>query len=201
MSLKLYFIPGRSWLPRWLLGEMGEPFELVELDFEKGETRKPAYLAVNPLGKLPALEADGHIITETAAICLYLADLRPKLQLAPSTGDPDRGRYLSLMVHASTALEPSVTDVFLKRQSDRLMVGWVPLKDELPFVEHHLGDGPYLFGDRFTAADVMVGGVLVWAKQLEVKLTPKLDAYVQRLMARPALAKLFALMPQPEPAH
>ena len=84
MTLKLYFIPGRSWLPRWLLGEMGEPFELVELDFAAGETRKPAYLAVNPLGKLPALEADGQVITETAAICLYLADLRPKLGLAPS---------------------------------------------------------------------------------------------------------------------
>ena len=201
MALKLYFIPGRSWLPRWLLGEMGEPFELVELDFAAGETRKPAYLAVNPLGKLPALEADGQVITETAAICLYLADLRPKLGLAPSLGDPDRGRYLSLMVHASAALEPSVTDVFLKRQSDRLMVGWVPLKDELPFVERHLGDGPYLFGDRFTAADVMVGGVQVWATQLEIQLTPKLDAYVQRLMKRPVLAKLFALMPQPEPAH
>ena len=201
MTLKLYFIPGRSWLPRWLLGEMGEPFELVELDFAAGETRKPAYLADTPLGKLPALEADGQVITETAAICLYLADLRPKLGLAPSLGDPDRGRYLSLMVHASAALEPSVTDVFLKRQSDRLMVGWVPLKDELPFVERHLGDGPYLFGDRFTAADVMVGGVLVWATQLEIQLTPKLDAYVQRLMKRPVLAKLFALMPQPEPAH
>ena len=201
MTLKLYFIPGRSWLPRWLLGEMGEPFELVELDFAAGETRKPAYLAVNPLGTLPALEADGQVTTETAAICLYLADLRPKLGLAPSLGDPDRGRYLSLMVHASAALEPSVTDVFLKRQSDRLMVGWVPLKDELPFVERHLGDGPYLFGDRFTAADVMVGGVLVWATQLEIQLTPKLDAYVQRLMKRPVLAKLFALMPQPEPAH
>ena len=201
MTLKLYFIPGRSWLPRWLLGEMGEPFELVELDFAAGETRKPAYRAATPLGTRPALEADGQVITETAAICLYLADLRPKLGLAPSLGDPDRGRYLSLMVHASAALEPSVTDVFLKRQSDRLMVGWVPLKDELPFVERHLGDGPYLFGDRFTAADVMVGGVLVWATQLEIQLTPKLDAYVQRLMKRPVLAKLFALMPQPEPAH
>ena len=201
MTLKLYFIPVRSWLPRWLLDEMGEPYELVELDFEKGETKTPAFLAINPLGKLPALEADGKVITETAAICLYLADLRPKLQLAPSPGDPDRGRYLSLMVHASAALEPSITDVFLKRQSERLMVGWVPLKDELPFVERHLGDGPYLFGDRFTAADVMVGGVLTWATQLEIKLTPKLDAYVQRLMKRPVLAKLFALMPQPEPAH
>ncbi len=106
--------------------------------------------------------------------------------------DPDRGRYLALMVHASTALEPSVTDVILKRTSDRLMVGWNPLPDELAFVEGHLGDGPWLFGDQFTAADIMVGGVLVWATGQQVPLGDKLAAYVQRLMARPALAKLFA---------
>ncbi|HEY0649433.1 glutathione S-transferase family protein [Phenylobacterium sp.] len=192
MNLTLYFIPGRSWLPRWLLGEMGEPFELVTLDAEAGEHRKPPYLAVNPLGKLPALVVDGRVMTETAAICLFLADLRPRLHLAPAIGDPDRGRYLSLMVHASTALEPSVSDVLLKRQSDRLMVGWNPLKDELAFVEGHLGRGPYLFGGRFTAADVMIGGVLIWASQLQIKLTPALDGYVARLMSRPQLARLFA---------
>ena len=86
MNLTLYFIPGRSWLPRWLLGEMGEPFELVTLDAEAGEHRKPPYLAVNPLGKLPALVVDGRVMTETAAICLFLADLRPRLHLAPAIG-------------------------------------------------------------------------------------------------------------------
>lgn len=192
MTLKLYFTPGRSWLPRWLLGEMGEPFELITLDIQKGEQNKPDYLAVNPLGKLPALDVDGRIMTETAAICLFLADLRPRLQLAPAIGDPDRGRYLTLVVHGSTALEPSVADVLLKRKSDRLMVGWNPLKDELAFVEGHLDRGPYLFGERFTAADVMIGGVLIWASQLQVKLTPALDGYVHRLMSRPPLARLFA---------
>jgi glutathione S-transferase len=192
MTLKLYFIPGRSWLPRWLLGELGEPFELIVLDEAKKEHKQPAYLAVNPLGKLPALEHDGRVVTETAAICLYLADLRPKHGLAPSLGDPDRGRYLTLMVHASTALEPAIEDVLLKRQSEPQMVGWSPVKDEFAFVEGHLGDGPFLFGDRFTAADVMIGGVLIWASQLETKLPPKLDAYAKRLMRRPALAKLFA---------
>jgi glutathione S-transferase len=193
MTLKLYFIPGRSWLPRWLLDEMGEPYELVTLDAQAGENRKPEFLAVNPLGKLPALVVDGRVMTETAAICLYLADLRPRLQLAPAADDPDRGRYLTLMVHASTALEPSVEDVLLKRQSDRLMVGWNPLPEELSFVEGQLGQGPYLFGDRFTAADVMIGGVLVWASQFpEVALPTSLKAYVDSLMARPALAALFA---------
>ena len=192
MTLTLYFTPGRSWLPRWLLGEMEEPFELITLDIQKGEQNEPRYLAVNPLGKLPVLVADGRVMTETAAICLFLADLRPRLQLAPTIGDPDRGRYLTLMVHASTALEPAILDILLKRTSDRMMVGWNPLKDELAFAEGQLGDGPWLFGERFTAADVMLGGVLVWASQFpEVGLSPALRAYVERLMARPPLAALF----------
>ena len=192
MTLKLYFTPGRSWLPRWLLGEMGEPFELVTLDIQKGEQTAPAYLAVNPLGKLPALDVDGEIITETAAVCLYLADLRPEQGLAIPHGARGRGRYLSLMIHASTALEPAIEDVILKRTSDRMMVGWNPIKDELAFAQRQLGDGPYLFGDRFTAADVMMGGVLVWASQFpDVDLSPALRAYVERLMARPPLAELF----------
>lgn len=189
MALKLYFTPGRSWLPRWLLDEQGEPFELIQLDIQKGESHRPEYLAINPLGKLPALDVDGHITTETAAICLYLADRKPGLAIPPD--DPERGRYLTLVVHASAALEPAVEDLLLKRESDPLWVGWRPLKDELAFVEKHLGEGPWLFGERFTAADIMIGGVLVWATQLEVETTPKLKAYVGRLMARPALAALF----------
>jgi glutathione S-transferase len=189
MALKLYFTPGRSWLPRWLLDEQDEPFELVELDIQKGESHKPDYLAINPLGKLPALDVDGHIMTETAAICLYLADRKPGFAIPPD--DPERGRYLTLIVHASAALEPAFEDVLIKRESDPLWVGWRPVKDELAFVEHHLGEGPWLFGERFTAADIMIGGVLVWATQLELETTPKLKAYVGRLMARPALAKLF----------
>lgn len=190
MALKLYFTPGRSWLPRWLLDEQDEPFELIELDIQKGESHQPDYLAINPLGKLPALDVDGHVMTETAAICLYLADRRPGLAIPPD--DPERGRYLTLIVHASAALEPAVEDVLIKRESDPLWVGWRPLKDELAFVEQHLGDGPWLFGERFTAADIMIGGVLVWATQMEVALTPPLKAYVGRLMARPALANLFS---------
>ena len=83
MALKLYFTPGRSWLPRWLLDEQNEPFELVELDIRKGESHRPEYLAINPLGKLPALDADGHVMTETAAICLYLADRHPGFAIPP----------------------------------------------------------------------------------------------------------------------
>lgn len=200
MTLKLYFFPGRSWLPRWLLEEMGEPYELIELDGEAEEHRKAAYLAVNPLGKVPALDVDGRVMTETAAICIYLADLRPEKKLAPAATDPDRGRYLTLMVHASAAAEPAVIDSLLERESDRLMVGWNPLPDELAFIEGHLGDGPYMFGEHFTAADVMMGGLLVWATGMKVPMTPKLDAYVQRLMARPVLSRMFAESGVPQPS-
>lgn len=192
MALKLYFIPGRSWLPRWLLDELEQPFELIELDAEAKEHKQPKFLAINPLGKLPALDVDGHVMTETAAICLYLADRWPEKGFTFPLDHPDRGRLLTLVVHASAALEPAVEDILLKRASDPLYVGWQPLPDELAFIGKHLGDGPYLFGDQFTVADIMIGGVLIWSSQLDVDQTPNLDAYVARLMARPALAKLFA---------
>jgi len=193
MTLTLYFIPGRSWLPRWLLEEMDEPFKLVVLDADRREHKQPAFLAINPLGKLPTLVHDGQVAIETAAICLHLGDLRPELGLAPTVHDPDRPRYLSLMVHASTALEPAIEDILLKRKSDPAMVGWNTAQDEFAFAERQLGDGPYLFGERFTAADVMLGGVLIWTSLLGVvALPPALEAYTKRLMARPALAKLFA---------
>jgi glutathione S-transferase len=191
MTLKLYFIPGRSWLPRWLLGELDEPFDLILLDRAKNEHKQPAFLAINSLGKLPALEVDGRVMTETAAICLFLADRRGDMGLAPALDDPGRGRYLTLMVHASAALEPAIEDIILKRRSDPKMVGWGVAEDEFAFVEGHLGEGPYLFGSRFTAADVMIGGVLIWTKLLGVALPPRLDAYATRLMARPVLARLF----------
>ena len=111
--------------------------------------------------------------------------------MAPAVDDPDRGRYLTLMVHASSALEPAIEDILLKRESDPAMVGSCPARDELGSVEGHLGEGPYLFGERFTAADVMIGGVTIWTRLLGVELPAALDAYVARLMARPALMRLF----------
>lgn len=189
--LKLYFYMGRPIMPRWLLEEMAEPYELVVFDAEKKDQKRPEYLAINPLGKLPALDHDGRIMTEAAAILIYLADLRPEKGFAPDLASPDRGRYLTLMVHGPAALEPAIIDQLTKREWTEAN-GWGTLEEEFAFVELHLGDGPWMFGERFTAADVEIGGQLVWATMLKIELPPKLADYVKRLMARPALAKLFA---------
>ncbi|MDO9223618.1 MAG: glutathione S-transferase family protein [Caulobacter sp.] len=189
--LKLYYYMGRPIMPRWLLEEMAEPYELITFDIKKKDQKKPSYLAINPLGKLPALDHDGRIMTEAAAILIYLADLRPEKGFAPALDDPERGRYLTLMVHGPAALEPAIIDKATKRKWTDTN-GWGTLKEEYAFVEMHLGDGPWMLGERFTAADVEIGGQLVWATMLKIRLPPKLADYVKRLMARPALAKLFA---------
>lgn len=189
--IKLYFIPGRSWLPRWLLEELRHPYELISLDLEAGEHKREAYLSVNALGKAPALEIDGKVMTESAAICLHLADRFAHGQLAPELDDPDRPRYLTLMVHASAALDPVLSLHLFKRDMPAEQVGWGSLEGEFAFIEGHLGEGPYLFGERFTAADVMVGGMLIWGMLAGIALPPPLKAYAKRLMQRSALVRLF----------
>jgi len=189
--LKLYYYMGRPLMPRWLLEEMAEPYELVTFDAEKKDQKKPAYLAVNPVGKLPALEVDGRVMTEAAAIMLYLADLRPEKGFAPDLKAPERGKYLTLMVHGPAAIEPAIIDQITKRKWTEAN-GWGTIEEEFAFVEMHLGDGPWMLGERFTAADCEIGGQLVWATMMKLKLPPKLAGYVERLMARPALARLFA---------
>lgn len=189
--LKLYYYMGRPIMPRWLLEEMAEPYELVRFDAAERDQKKSDYLAVNPLGKLPALEIDGRVMTEAAAILLWLADHRPEKGFAPAAEDPLRPKYLTLMVHGPAALEPAILDWMLKREWTEAN-GWGTLEEEFAFVEMHLGDGPWILGERFTAADVEIGGQLVWATMLKLELPPKLAAYVERLMARPALANIFA---------
>lgn len=189
--LKLYYYMGRPIMPRWLLEEMAEPYELVTFDAEKKDQKSPDFLAVNPVGKLPALEIDGWVMAETAAICLFLADLRTEKGFAPRWDAPLRAKYLTLMVHGPAAVEPAILDRHLKREWTEAN-GWGTLEGEFAFLEMHLADGPWILGDRFTAADVIIGGQLVWATMLELALPPALADYVARLMSRPALARLFA---------
>ena len=122
MALTLYHAaPSRSSTILWLLEELGQPFELVVLDLKKGEQRQPAYLAINPMGKVPVIKhttaAGDTIITESAAICTYLADEFPVAKLAPAIGDPARGTYLRWMFFHGSAFEPAVIDHALKREA------------------------------------------------------------------------------------
>lgn len=189
--MKLYFNPqSRATITKWMLDECGAQYEIVPISLEKREHKSPEFLKINPAGKLPALVDGDTRLFENTAICLYLADKFPEARLAPGIGDPQRGRYLSLMVYSTSQLEPSMGDSMMKLETGPYR-GWTDFETAQDVIEGELGAGPYLFGDWFTAADVMVGSMFIWRRLFGAQSErPKLAAYVDRLMARPHGIKL-----------
>lgn len=187
-------VPSRSSIVHWMLEEVGHPYELRLLDLKNGENRTPDYLAINPMGKVPALVHDGAVVTEAAAICCHLADAFPEARLNVPLGDPRRGPYLKWLFFAPSCIEPAITDRALKREAPpRSMAGYGDFDTLLGVLAAALENGPYLFGEAFTAADVVVGSTLRWAMLFE--LLPRLEpftAYAARLEARPALQRAQA---------
>ncbi|PPE70110.1 glutathione S-transferase family protein [Caldimonas thermodepolymerans] len=184
--LKLYFHPqSRGQIARWMLDEAGAEYELVHVDLQQGEHKRSEFLAINPAGKLPAL-VDGDVrVYENPAICLYVAEKHPEARLAPPPGAPGRGRFLSLMVYSTAQLEPSMGEALLKLPHHPAR-GWTPFDAAQDVVERELGDGPYLFGDWFTAADVMIGSMFIWKRWFGGPPDrPRIAAYVDRLLQRP----------------
>ncbi|SCX45658.1 glutathione S-transferase family protein [Variovorax sp. EL159] len=185
--MKLYFDPqSRSQVAKWMLDEAGADYEIVPTLLRDKAHKRPEFLKINPAGKVPAL-VDGHTrVFENAAICMYVAEKFPQKQLAPPPGSPDRGRYLSLMVYSTAQLEPAMGDSLLKIQSKNSARGWTNFEQAKDAVERELGAGPYLFGTRFTAADVMIGSMFIWHRAFGGRSNrPKIDAYIDRLQARP----------------
>ena len=189
--MKLYYNPqSRAVIAKWMLDECGAQYEIVPIDFTKREHKAPEFLKINPAGKLPALVDGDSKIFEGTAICLYLGDKFPQANLAPKIGGPERGRYLSLMVYATSQLEPAMGDALLKVES-LPQRGWTDFETAQNVVEGELGKGPYLFGDWFTAADIMIGSMFIWKRIFGAPPgRPVLEAYVDRLLARPKAMKL-----------
>ncbi|MFS2099931.1 glutathione S-transferase family protein [Variovorax sp. Varisp85] len=187
MTMKLYFDPqSRSQVARWMLDEAGVDYEIVTTLIKDKAHKTPEFLKINPAGKLPALVDGRTRVFENAAICMYVAEKFPGKRLAPFPGSPDRGRYLSLMVYSTSQLELAMGDSLLKIRSNNRARGWTDFEAAKDAVERELGDGPYLFGAQFTAADVMIGSMLIWHRAFGGILNrPKLDAYVNRLQGRP----------------
>jgi glutathione S-transferase len=190
-AMKLYYNPkSRAAIAEWMLDECGANYEIVPIDFAKGEHKTPEFLKINPAGKLPVLVDGDSKIFEGTAICLYLADKFPAANLAPKIGAPERGRYLSLMVYSTSQLEPAMGDALLG-VTHLPQRGWTDFETARNVIEGELGDGPYLFGDWFTAADVMIGSMFIWRRIFGGQPDrPKLEAYVDRLLARPAAMKI-----------
>jgi len=188
--MKLYYNPqSRAVIAKWMLDECAAPYEIVPIDFSKREHKAPEFLKINPAGKLPALEDGDAKIFESAAICLYLADKFPQANLAPKIDAPERGRYLSLMVYSTAQLEPAMGDTLLKLES-LPQRGWADFETAQDVVESELDKGPYLFGDWFTAADIMIGSMFIWRRIFGAPAgRPALEAYADRLLARPKAMK------------
>ena len=187
----------RGRIVRWMLEEVGRPYRTVVLDY--GTTMKaPEYLAINPMGKVPAVVWRGVTVTECAAICAWLADACPEAGLAPALGDPARGTYLRWLFFASGPLEAAVTarSLGLLAPPDKAaMAGYGSFDQVVDALETAVsGDGPWILGERFSAADVYVGSQIGWG--LQFKTLPERDAfkaYAGRLLLREAAIRARGL--------
>lgn len=179
----------RGRIVRWMLEELGQPYRTEVLDY--GTTMKaPAYRAINPMGKVPAIRHRGVTVTECAAICAYLADAYPEAGLAPAFDDPARGTYLRWMFFAAGPVDAAVTAKSLGWQAPperQGMVGYGSYEQMVDALETAVEAGPFILGDRFSAADVYVGSQIGWG--LQFKTLPDRETfktYAGRIMSRPA---------------
>jgi len=190
INLTLHHCPNsRSTGVLALLEELKAPYELHVMNMKKKENREPAYLAINPMGKVPAIVHEGALVTEQVAIYTYLADVFSEAKLAPPLGDPLRGPYLRWMAFYGSCFEPALIDRWLKREvPDQATTGYGSFDDVFNTLLAQLAKGPYLLGEQFTALDVLWGTALGWMDMFE--LLPKrseIGEYVKRVHSRPAI--------------
>ena len=195
-ALTLYHAsPSRSSVVLWMLEELGEPYELKVLKPQQRRQQKPDYLAINPMGKVPALKHGDTVITEVAAICAYLADAFPGKKLNVPVGDPRRGVYLKWLFFGPSCMEPAVTDRACprKEQARRAMLGYGDFDTTMNTVAKAVEKGPWLMGEQFTAADVVVGSNIRWGTMFKlIPERPEFAAYAARIAARPAAQRAEA---------
>jgi glutathione S-transferase len=177
----------RGRIVRWMLEETGVPYETQLLEY--GTTMKsPEYLAINPMGKVPAIRHGDQVVTECAAICAYLADAFPDAGLAPPNGD--RARYYRWLFFAAGPLEAAVINTsmgFEVPEEREVMAGYGNLARALDTLETAISDVPYIAGDRFSAADVYVGSQISWGLQFgTISKRPRFEEYAARVTDREA---------------
>jgi glutathione S-transferase len=182
----------RGRIVRWMLEELGQPYRTELLEY--GTTMKsPEYLAINPMGKVPALRHGDTVVTECGAICCYLADAFPDAGLAPPPGDRLRGPYYRWMFFAAGPVEAATANQALGVEvpaERRRMMGYGSLADVISALETALAGHDYLVGDRFTAADVYVGAHIGWGMSAgTIEKRPAFERYAQRISARAAAVR------------
>jgi glutathione S-transferase len=177
----------------WMLEEVAAPYRIELIDFKKAEQKSPAFLAVNPMGKLPAITHRGVAITETGAICAYLADAFPAAGLAPSVDEPLRGSYLRWLFFGAACVDAALIDRMLARPAPEKTssLGYGSFQDVVETLDKAIVPGPYILQQRFSAADVYLGsqiGLGLMTKVLEPR--PSFQRYLELLHRRPAYQRL-----------
>ena len=194
-GLTLFHAPNtRSSGTMLMLDEIGAEYDLQVLDFGRNEQLDPRFLAINPMGKVPALLHDGAVVTEQVAILIYLADLFPAAKLAPPIGHPDRGPFLRWMVYYSSCFEPALIDTAMKRDpGPRRMVPYADRDTMFAALTSQLSDGPWFLGASFSALDVLWGMALSFTKKFGILPdNPTIDGYITRFAQRPSVAGIIA---------
>ena len=195
-TLTLYHAAlSRSSVTLWMLEELGHPYDLKLINLQAGENLKPDYLAINPMGKVPALKHGDTIITELAAICTYLADEFPDAKLNVPVGTPRRGVYLKWLFFGPGCLEPAVIDRAAPRKEGarRAMLGYGDFDTTMNVIAEAVEKGPWLMGGQFTAADVVIGANIRWGMMF--KMIPERKEFIDyaaRIAARPAAQRAEA---------
>jgi glutathione S-transferase len=209
-DLILYTHPmSRGRIARWMLEEVGAPYRTEVLEYG-GSMKAPAYLAINPMGKVPAIRHGDTVITEGAAICAYLADAFPGSKLAPPSGSKARGPYYRWLFFGAGPVEAGFSNKMSGFDSTgrEVQMGYGSLATMVDVLEKAVSGSDYLAGDQFTAADVYTGSQIGWGMQFgSLEKRPAFEAYWQRISTRPACVrareiddKLAAAHPIPAPA-
>jgi len=200
----------RGRIVRWMLEEVGQPYRTEIMGYEN-TMKGPEYLAINPMGKVPAVRHGDEVVTECGAICAYLADAFPQAGLAPPLGDRKRAPYFRWMFFAAGPVEAVVTNKSLGFEppaDKKMMVGYGSYGDVMNALEVAVSKGDYLLGDKFSAADVYFGSHIGWGMQFGgIEKRPAFERYNERLRSRPAAIRaseiddaLIAAQAQSEPA-
>ena len=178
----------RAAMTHALLEELGVDYRQRVLDFRNNEQLAAEYRALNPMGKVPAIRHNGTVVTETVAIFIYLADAFPRANLAPALDDPQRGTYLRWLVFYAACFEPALGDRAMKREpAPRGQSPYADFDTTVNAIVQALQPGPWLLGERFSAADVLWGNALRWVTGFGmVEATPVVADYIARVMSRPA---------------
>jgi glutathione S-transferase len=197
MSEELVFYSSpmsRGRIAHWMLEEVGVPYRFEVVNLETQDQKKPGFLAVNPMGKVPAILHRGTVVTECGAICAYLADAFPAARLAPPTDSPLRGTYYRWLFFGGSCVEAAVIDRMLSRPapSRPMALAYGSYDDTIGTLAKALTPGPYILGPHFSAVDVYIGSQIAFGMMMKaLEAQPVFKDYVDRLQERPAYKRFM----------